>query len=104
MSDEFKLLGHGFDTIQFSFQTRIPDWLSDAVASAQMLAKESRKPEPVEPRESPHAYHRHFSRDCGCTTMTSWVSLTPFGRHTKPLLLAPRHIERGLQTDHRVSV
>lgn len=45
--DEYVLLGHGFDTVQLSFQTRIPDALADVIAEAKGLATQSRKPEPV---------------------------------------------------------
>ncbi|MBL7099974.1 MAG: hypothetical protein ISS15_20140 [Alphaproteobacteria bacterium] len=48
MTTAFKLLGQGFDTIQLSFQTRIPDTLAAAVKEAQALAKRNRRPEPVE--------------------------------------------------------
>jgi hypothetical protein len=47
MSEEFKLLGHGFDTIQVSFQTRTPDALAAAIGEAQQTARETRQPQPV---------------------------------------------------------
>lgn len=47
MPHTFRLLGHGFDTIQLTLQVRIPEALSEAIYEAQKVAKETRKPEPV---------------------------------------------------------
>lgn len=47
MADEFKLLGHGFDTIQLSFITQIPHALADAIAHARMIARQRHQPEAV---------------------------------------------------------
>lgn len=48
MNGAFKLLGHGFDTVQFSLLARVPEALAEQIVSAQRIAKELRKPEPVE--------------------------------------------------------
>lgn len=48
MNDEFKLLGHRFDTVQFSLRVQVPDSLSETIAVAQQAARLSRKPESVE--------------------------------------------------------
>ena len=47
MVERFELIGHGFDTIQLSFETRIPDALADTIAVARQKAWESRRPERV---------------------------------------------------------
>lgn len=47
MPHSFRLLGHGFDTIQLTLQVRVSEALSEAIYEAQKAAKESRKPEPV---------------------------------------------------------
>ncbi len=47
MTHSFKLIGQGFDTVQLSFQTRIPDQLAYEITGAQQVAKQTRKPEPV---------------------------------------------------------
>ena len=47
MTQKFKLIGQGFDTVQVSFQTRIPETLADQIYEAQWQAKQTRKPEPV---------------------------------------------------------
>lgn len=48
MSGDFKLLGHGLDTVQFSLSVGVPEALSQQILSAQRVAKESHRPEPVE--------------------------------------------------------